>query len=126
MQISDGEATVDATGPHEHLSELDSQLWTFGLEFNVEHIQERPHTAQLLAETQRGIVLVAVERGYYDTLRTYRLTEQADVVGLAKSAGSERLHRAEETMIKHVIEGFPTPTDPERRIVGPNTDAAAE
>jgi len=119
VRISDGEATVDATGSHERISELGTQLRNFGLEFRVEYIQERLHTSQLLSETQQELVLAAVEQGYYDTPRDCSLTELAKEVGLAKSTCSETLHRAEETMIKQFIEDLPTPIESENRITAP-------
>ena len=45
----------------------------------------------------------AIERGYYDTPRTCTLTELADAVGLAKSTTSEKLHRAEEKVVKEFL-----------------------
>jgi len=41
VQIADGEATVDVTGSHERLSEFATQLRNFGLEFDIDYIQER-------------------------------------------------------------------------------------
>jgi len=119
VKISDGEATVDATGSHERISALGTQLRNFGLEFRVEYIQERLHTSQLLSEKQQELVLAAVEGGYYDTPRSCTLTELAEEVGIAKSTCSETLHRAEETMIKQFVEDLPTPKESENRIVAP-------
>jgi len=119
VTISDGEATVDATGSHDRLSELGTQLRNFGLEFRVEYIQERLHTSQLLSEKQQELVREAVDHGYYDTPRTCSLTELAENVGIAKSTCSETLHRAEETMIKRFMEDLPTPIESDTRITAP-------
>jgi len=119
VTISDGTATVDATGSHERISELGTQLRNFGLEFRIEYIQERLHTSQLLSEKQQELVLAAVEGGYYDTPRSCSLTDLAEEVGIAKSTCSETLHRAEETMIKQFVEDLPTPNESENRIVAP-------
>lgn len=120
VEIADGRATVDVTGSHERLSELASQLRNFDLDFNIEYIQERLHTTQLLSETQQELVLKAVELGYYDTPRDCSLTDVAEAAGIAKSTCSETLHRAEETMIKHFIDDIPTPIESERRISAPD------
>lgn len=119
MEIRGGTATVDVTGSHERLSELATQLRNFNLEFQVEYVQERLHTSQLLSETQRELVLAAVEHGYYDTPRDCSLTELAEVVGIAKSTCSETLHRAEETIIKHFVDDLPTPREADNRLVAP-------
>jgi predicted DNA binding protein len=121
VTITNGEATVDVTGPHDRISELATQLSNFGLEFTIEYIQQRLHTSQLLTEKQQHLVEIAVERGYYDTPRDCTLTELADDVGLAKSTCSETLHRAEEAMIKHFIEDIPTPVEAETRIPAPES-----
>jgi predicted DNA-binding protein YlxM (UPF0122 family) len=119
VTISNGEATVDATGSHDRLSELGTQLQNIGLEFHVEYIQERLHTSQLLSEKQQQLVRAAVDHGYYDTPRTCSLTELAEDVGIAKSTCSETLHRAEETMIKQFMEDLPTPIESDTRITAP-------
>lgn len=119
VTIRDGKATVDATGSHERISELGDQLRNFGLEFQIEYIQERLHTSQLLSEKQQELVLAAVDCGYYDTPRGCTLTELAETVGIAKSTCSETLHRAEETMIKHFVDDLPTPIEKQKRIVTP-------
>ena len=116
VEIAAGEATVSVMGSHDRLSAFASQLRSFGLEFDVEYIQERLHTSQLLSERQRELVVAAVEAGYYDTPRTCSLTELAKEMGIAKSTCSETLHRAEETMIKQFVETVPTPIESERRI----------
>jgi predicted DNA binding protein len=121
VTISDGEATVDATGPHDRISELATQLSNYGLAYTIEYIQERLHTSQLLTEKQRHLVRTAVELGYYDTPRDCTLTELANEVGLAKSTCSETLHRAEEAMVKHFIEDLPTPIEAETRITAPES-----
>ncbi|TQQ80094.1 helix-turn-helix domain-containing protein [Halonotius roseus] len=119
MEIRGGEATVDVTGPHERLSELVTQLRNFDLPFDVEYVQERLHTSQLLSETQRELVLKAVELGYYDTPRECSLTDVADAAGTAKSTCSETLHRAEESIIKHFVDDIPTPIESDQRISAP-------
>ena len=118
VEISDGEATVDVTGSHERISELGTQLRSFGLDFDIEYVQQRLHTSQLLSEGQQELVRTAVDHGYYDTPRTCTLTELADSIGIAKSTCSERLHRAEETMVKQFVEDLPTPIEAETRITG--------
>lgn len=123
VEIHNGEATVDATGPRERISELGTQLDNFGLEFRIEYIQQRLHTSQLLTEKQRQLVQTAVEKGYYDTPRDCTLTELAAEVGLAKSTCSETLHRAEEAIIKHFINDLPTPMEAETRITAPDQSA---
>ena len=107
VEIQDGEATVEATGSRERLSELTEQLERFGLRFRVEQVDEQLHESQLLSKRQREVVIRAVECGYYDTPRRCSLTELADHLDIAKSTCSETLHRAEETIVKQFVGNLP-------------------
>jgi len=106
FRIQDGTATWEVTAPSERLSELGSQLETFGISFTVDYVQQRLNEEQLVTERQRRIVKTALEAGYYDTPRDCSLTELADQLDIAKSTASETLHRAEEKIIKHYAEQF--------------------
>ena len=104
VEIRDGTATVDASAAHDRLSELGTQFEAMGLDFEIEHIQQRLHPDQLLTERQRELLQLAVLEGYYDTPRRCTLTELAEKIGLAKSTCSETLHRAEEIVTKKFVE----------------------
>lgn len=112
IEISDGEATIDVTGPHDRLSKLGEQFEELGLEFRVKYIKERLETSQLLTDTQQRLLVEAVDKGYYDTPRECSLTELAESVGLAKSTCSETLHRAEEVIVKEFIDDLPPKVEP--------------
>ena len=119
VEIQNGKATLDVTGSHERLSALGTQFRNFGLDFEVEYIQERLHTSQLLTEKQQRLLLRAVEMGYYNTPRDCSLTELAEAAGIAKSTCSETLHRAEEAVIKNFIDDLSVPSQAiERKIKG--------
>jgi hypothetical protein len=104
--IQDGTAFWEVTAPSDRLSELGSQLETFGISFTVEAIQQRIDDEDLLTERQQRLLLAAIDHGYYDTPRDCSLTELAESVGIAKSTASETLHRAEEKVVKHFAEQF--------------------
>ena len=104
FEVSDGTATWEVTAPSERLSELGSQLESFGISFTVDYVQQRLGEEQLLTDRQRRIVGAAIEKGYYDTPRECSLTELAESLGIAKSTARETLHRAEERLVKHVAE----------------------
>jgi predicted DNA binding protein len=104
VEITDGTATVDVSGAHDRLSELGEQFAAMGIDFEIEHIQQRLQPTQLLTERQRDLLDAAVSEGYYDTPRECTLTELAEEVGLAKSTCSETLHRAEEVVMKKFVE----------------------
>jgi len=76
VEIQDGEATIDVTGPRERLAELAEQLENFGLQYRIDHVRERLHESQLLSDRQLEVIVAAVEAGYYDTPRRSSLTEQ--------------------------------------------------
>ena len=102
--IADGVAELELTVTRERLSELGEQLEAFGMPFEVEYIRETIDADSLLTEAQRELLVRAVESGYYDTPRECTLTELADAAGVAKSTASERLHRAEEKVVKRFVE----------------------
>jgi hypothetical protein len=104
--IQDGTALWEVTAPSDRLSELGTQLETFGISFTVDAVQQRIDDEQLLTERQERLVLAAIDHGYYDTPRDCSLTDLADSVGIAKSTASETLHRAEEKIVKHFAEQF--------------------
>jgi len=104
FEIRDGTAVWEVTAPSDRLSELGSQLETFGITFAVDYVQQRLGEEQLLTDRQRRVVGAAIEQGYYDTPRECSLTELAGTLGIAKSTASETLHRAEEKIVKHVAE----------------------
>ncbi|WP_340100678.1 helix-turn-helix domain-containing protein [Salinibaculum salinum] len=106
FEIQDGTATWEVTAPSERLSELGTQLESFGISFTVDYVQQRLNEEQLVTDRQRRVVQTALEEGYYDTPRDSSLTELADSLDIAKSTASETLHRAEEKIIKHYAEQF--------------------
>ncbi len=107
VEIEDGTATIDVTGPSEKLSALGSHLSSFGLEYEVRHVRAHRQRDQLLTETQEDLLATAIEAGYYDTPRQCSLTELAKQVGIAKSTCSETLHRAEGIVLKTYFEELP-------------------
>jgi len=109
FEVQDGTAVWEVTAPSERLSELGSQLETFGISFTVEYVQQRLSDQQLLTDRQRRIVLTAIDAGYYDTPRDCSLTELADRLDIAKSTASETLHRAEGKIIKRFAEELSQP-----------------
>jgi predicted DNA binding protein len=106
LKIVDGQADLELTAAQSRLSELTTQLEAFGLPYQVEYLRQSPTTSELLTETQRALLLEAVERGYYDTPRRCTLTDLAGEVGVAKSTLSERLHKIEEKLVKEFVAGL--------------------
>lgn len=104
FDIQDGTATWEVTAPSDRLSELGSQLETFGISFTVDYVQQRLSDEQLLTQRQQRLIHTAIEEGYYDTPRESSLTDLAEEVDIAKSTASETLHRAEEKIIKRYID----------------------
>jgi hypothetical protein len=100
VKIVAGRASLEVTAAQSRLSELTSQLESFGLSYEVEFLRQSPDSSELLTARQRDLLTTAVERGYYDTPRACTLTELADELDLAKSTLSERLHRIEGRVLK--------------------------
>ena len=103
ITIVDGEVTIELAASREKLSELGTLLENFGIGFDLVSITQSIDTETLLTDDQYELLVGAVERGYYDTPRTCTLTELAEAVGLAKSTTSEKLHRAEGTVLKEFV-----------------------
>ncbi|WP_144926738.1 helix-turn-helix domain-containing protein [Halorubrum salsamenti] len=57
-----------------------------------------------LTEVQRQTLLRAVEAGYYAEPREATLTDLSTEFDVSKSAVSQRLHGAEATMVRRVVE----------------------
>lgn len=101
--ISDGEARVDVAGSRERISEFSRRLEDANIGCEIEFAGRRDHADQLLTDTQRELVLTAIERGHYDVPRECTLTELADHAGIAKSTCSETLQRAESRLVRRFI-----------------------
>lgn len=116
FDLSDRTALWEVTATHDRISELSSQLESFGIPFTVEALRYELSDDQPLTESQRLLLQTAVEMGYYKTPRECSLTDIAEEVGRAKSTVSEILHRAEGTIITQYVEReqsqwHPTETD---------------
>ena len=109
VRISDGQVTLEVSGAADRLAALFEEFDGAGVEYRVEYIREDPRPEELLTETQRDLLLTAVERGYYETPRQCSLTELAAEVGLAKSTCSETLQRAEGAVIEAFVEELTGP-----------------
>lgn len=104
FELSDRTAVWEITATHDRISELSSQLESFGIPFTVEELRYELSDNQPLTESQRSLLQTAVEMGYYKTPRECSLTDIAEAVGRAKSTVSETLHRAEGTIITEYVE----------------------
>jgi predicted DNA binding protein len=107
VEIENGVARIDVTGPHERVADFGEMLRGVGAEFDVEYVQQRLNPGESLTERQREVLFEAVERGYYDVPRTCTLTEVAEHVGIAKSTCSETLQRVERTIVREFVDDLP-------------------
>lgn len=101
--LADDETEWELTAPQNRLSKLGTQFEQFGISFTVNEIQQYIEPEQLLTDRQLELLTVAVERGYYETLRECSLTELADELDVVKFTCSETLHHAEEKAIKQFV-----------------------
>ncbi|UWG49510.1 Transcriptional regulator, contains HTH domain [Halalkaliarchaeum sp. AArc-CO] len=109
VRISEGQVTLEVSGAADRLAALFEEFERAGVEYRVEYIRDDPRPEELLTETQRDLLLTAVEQGYYETPRQCSLTELAEEVGLAKSTCSETLQRAEGAVIETFVEELTGP-----------------
>jgi hypothetical protein len=101
--LTDGKVEWELIAPQNRLSEPGIQFKQFGIPFTANGIQQHTEPDQLLTDRQLELPTVAVERGYYETLRECSLTELADELDIAKSTCSETLHRVEEEVTKQFV-----------------------
>lgn len=107
VEISGATAAVQVTGPHDRLSAFAENLVERGMEYEIEYVQRRQEPSELLTDTQRELLLAAVDIGYYDTPRGCTQEELAAELGVAKSTCSGVLHRAEEAIVKNFVDSLP-------------------
>ena len=100
MEIRNGTAELEVAASADRISALADQLRTVGLTYDLRRLDRSPDPPEVLTETQRDLLLRAIEAGYYDTPRECSLTALADRVGKARSTVSESLHRAEGKALK--------------------------
>ncbi|GAA0204654.1 helix-turn-helix domain-containing protein [Halobaculum roseum] len=113
VEITEGTARLTVAGARDRLSAFATALETMGMDYVVEYVHDAIDAEDLLTDGQRDLLGAAIRAGYYDTPRETTLTELADRQGIAKSTASERLHRAEGTVIKRFAEDA-LDIDPER------------
>lgn len=108
FDIRDGVVELTMTTSSDRLSALGDRLEAAGLRYETRRVREAPGRGDdRLSERQREALLVAVERGYYETPRRASLTEVADAMGIAKATGSDLLHRAEGKLVDWYLEEHP-------------------
>ena len=107
IEVVDGGAELEVAGDHERISALGRRLASLDVTFDVELVGRYDAATRVLTDTQRELVLAAIDAGYYDTPRRCTLTELAEREGIAKSTCSETLQRAEERLMKRFIDGLP-------------------
>ena len=107
VDVEDGVAVLEVTGPRERLSTVLDGLEDLGAPYEVRRVTHELDTAGLLTERQRELLEAAVEAGYYRTPRDVTLTALADRLGVAQSTLSETLHRAESAVVRHFVADLP-------------------
>ena len=108
LELVDGHITLTLTAPRERISAFADQLEALSIVFTLDRIYRDVDLSIPLTGTERELLVAAIERGYYDTPRTITLTELAEERGLAASTVSERLHRAEELVLKEFCADEPS------------------
>lgn len=107
VDIVDGVASLEVTGPRERLSQLVDELEDLGVPFEIRRVTSELDRGGLLTPRQGELLRAAVEAGYYDTPREITLTDLAERLDVAQSTLSEALHRAEGTVLRRYVEDLP-------------------
>jgi predicted DNA binding protein len=103
IDVADGVATFEIVGSHDRFSAFGERLDDLGMRFEIKYVQRRCQSSRVLTDTQRELLLAAVELGYYDTPRGCTQEELAEELEVAKSTCSGVLHRAEEAIVKEYV-----------------------
>ena len=101
--MRDGWLFAKRTASHERLAQYTDELEAAGMTYQILSLKQSYDSVELLTDRQREFITEAVARGYYDTHRRCTLTELAEAFGVAKSAASRILHRAEGRIIKNTL-----------------------
>ncbi|WP_423747285.1 helix-turn-helix domain-containing protein (plasmid) [Haladaptatus sp. SPP-AMP-3] len=101
--LRDGWLTAEHTAAHEQVSQFPKEMDAVGIPYEIQSIAQAYDPRELLTGRQQEFITAAVEHGYYDSPRECTLTELAREFDVNPSAASGVLHRAEETIIKEVI-----------------------
>ena len=93
----------------EKFSELDQEFEQFGIHPTYQSIESFDDSDEelmnVLTESQRRSIELAVEKGYYQVPRNASLKDLATELGISHQALSERLRRAEKRLAKEQIAG---------------------
>jgi hypothetical protein len=108
LELVGGEITLHLTAPRDRISAFADQLEALSIPYSLDRIYGDVELSTPLTDTQRELLIAALERGYYDTPRRITLTELAAELGMASSTVSETLHRAEEIVLKEYCAGEPS------------------
>jgi len=108
LELVDGRITLTLTAPRERISAFADQLEALSIVFTLDRIYRDVDLSIPLTAAERDLLVAAIERGYYDTPRRITLTDLAAERELAASTVSERLHRAEELVVKEFCADEPT------------------
>lgn len=107
LELVDGRVTLHLTAPRSRISAFGEQLDALSIPYTLDRIYRDVEAASVLTETQRDLLVEAIERGYYDTPRGITLNDLAAALDMAPSTVSETLHRAEGAVIKEHVAGLP-------------------
>jgi predicted DNA binding protein len=111
IDVADGVATFEIAGSHDRFSAFGERLDELGMGFDIKYVQRRCQSSRVLTDTQRELLLAAVELGYYDTPRGCTQEEIAEELEVAKSTCSGVLHRAEEAIVKEYVTSISEESD---------------
>jgi predicted DNA binding protein len=104
VEVRDGRAHLAVTAPRDRIAALGEALDDLGLAYSLDRLYASVDDATPLTDRQREALLAALEHGYYDTPRETTLSALAGELGVAKSTLSERLHRAEEAVVRTFVD----------------------
>lgn len=110
--VTSGSLIVTVTVPtrgslRDLISELRATGATVTLEWLIRDHEDKPTTefdVSSLTDKQQEALRLALESGYYETPREINLAGLADVLGISKSATSQRLNAAETKLVKAFLE----------------------
>lgn len=106
VELQDGEYTVRARFPdRDALRTLGEYYHENDVPFRVDRIyyEEREATRYDLTDAQREALVLAHERGYFDSPRETKLAAIADELGISRQAVADRLRRGHRRLIGATI-----------------------
>lgn len=100
VEVADGSLEIEFTASAERIAEVDAMLAASPLDHELVLLVARRETEQLLTESQRRALLVALKEGYLEVPRQAKLDDVAEELGVDPSTASGVIRRGQARVLR--------------------------